>query len=66
MIYYIYYGYITGYTLYTMHSYWELAKTSYKVYSDVSEKITGVYKWVNPEEIELDIIDDTKEWDLCE
>ena len=62
MIYYIYYGYITGYTCYKIYEYWELAKTTYTVGSYTYNTITGVYRWVNSsEQIEFD-----DEWDMCD
>lgn len=62
MLYYIYYGYITGYTCYKIYEYWELAKTTYTVGSYTYNTITGVYQWVKAsEQIEFD-----DDWDMCD
>ena len=54
---YFYYGYITGYSLWTAYSYWESVKTAYNVYNNVRHYIKP------PKTIETIEMDD---WDICD
>lgn len=65
MFYYIYYGYITGYTCYKIYEYWEIVRTTYAVGTYTYNTVSGIYRLVKSSDyIELD--DFNNEWDMCE
>jgi hypothetical protein len=66
MLYYIYYGYITGVTAYKLYEYWEIAKTTYTTCNYTYIAINGVYRWVKTSTESVEIIDDLSEWVLCD
>ncbi len=65
MFYYIYYGYITGYTCYKIYEYWELARTTYTIGSYTYNTLNGFYHLVKPSE-EIDFNGFNDDWDMCE
>jgi hypothetical protein len=74
MIYYIYYGYIAGVTVYKAYEYWEIAKVVYTTCNYTYIAVNGVYKWVkypvNLVKEDLEDLEDLTslcdEWDMCD
>lgn len=76
MIYYIYYGYLAGCTLYKLYEYWELFRFTYKIGTYTYVFIVYMYSKVKKEPIKPTKIDEIKpspsfikfdedEWDMC-
>ena len=55
MFYYIYYGYITGVTVYRLYEYWDIARKTYVTASYTYMVVNDVYKRsiFNKEKVEL-------------
>ena len=66
MLYYIYYGYVAGFTAYKLYEYWELANTIYNTCNYTYTVVNGVYKWVKtPESIDSSCDNDSNdEWEI--
>ena len=64
MLYYIYYGYVAGVTVYKLYEYWEILKVTYTTASNGYMAVNGVYKWIKKDEL-LES-EDLQNWELCE
>jgi hypothetical protein len=60
MLYYIYYGYVAGVTVYKLYEFWVIFKVTYTTASYTYTVINRAYKWIK-ETPDIDI--DT--WDMC-
>lgn len=70
MLYYIYYGYIGGYTAYKLYEYWGIFRFTYTALSYTYSVVNGVYRLIIPARICLSDINDEENkeeyWDMCE
>lgn len=60
MIYYIYYGYITGCVIYKIYGYWEIANIAYTTCNYTYYVCNGIYDTVARKENKIE----TDDWEI--